>query len=918
MAHSQFFIRNCKRSVSAIALVAFFACSSASSASETAVPSAISIAKQIEENSLVDTNSDDTANSELSSSKAINQIVEVLTSGDEVRFQKALEDYKALIASTNLETDKRILSLFENYSKLNDINKVGSNYEAKRDFLLSLDTESNWHVKFQSKRLLSLVHSYARKSDLALKTAQDALDLIPNELTDEAINSRIVATELIAYLQNLKLNKDLALINTQRLIDLKLEAGQTIDGIELINNLMYSLTAWRDNEARLELAQTLKRLEDKYGSTTPGLSNIHISRVYVDIGEYEKAIPAARAAINESNLDTLQNIAKINLATAYAGLGDTNRARNILSTLPEQARASLTIPYAETVIALKEGNVDKALILMNERYDTRVRGFLQERSNNTMEMLATLGNSSERQAERETALKREQALVQARLEQQQDINKLLLALVVLIGLSGLAALLFASHRHKLAKQLAIKTEEAESADRMKTEFLGMVSHELRTPLNGIIGIADVLADQGPTDQVRERGNIILSSGNILFSMIESIIDMSRIDSDKLELATEPSSLNDIINELRDEWDVEASKKNVAFTTHVSQNCPEILDIDPKYTRKIIDTLLSNAVKFTDKGRVHMHVTTDVDDAKEKASIKVIVADTGQGISDEVQEKLFKPFLQADSSMTRKYGGSGLRLAIARSIARMMSGDITVNSREGRGSEFTLTFDAPIAKQDAAAVITDDILSLPDTDQVETTESDTTQIETPEDESVFEMIELVIDKTAQDVSEDVATPADSLETPLIETHTAQPEASPSLYGQRVLIVEDTPSNQDVVEMLLMAEGMKCVSVSSGQDALMALARHYFDYVIMDIRMPDMDGVETTRRIRKSGEAWANIPIIALTADVAAENNAACMAAGTDIFLTKPVLARELKDAILFLHNQRKESGGQPVLLLQDIA
>jgi CheY-like chemotaxis protein len=113
-------------------------------------------------------------------------------------------------------------------------------------------------------------------------------------------------------------------------------------------------------------------------------------------------------------------------------------------------------------------------------------------------------------------------------------------------------------------------------------------------------------------------------------------------------------------------------------------------------------------------------------------------------------------------------------------------------------------------------------------------------------------------------------------------------------------------------------MSCVSVSSGKDALMALTRHYFDYVIMDIRMPDMDGVETTRRIRNSGEAWANVPIIALTADIAAENNAACMAAGTDIFLTKPVLARELKDAIIFLHDQRKESDGKPVLLLQDIA
>jgi signal transduction histidine kinase/ActR/RegA family two-component response regulator len=878
------------------------------------IPTAISIAKQIEEQSLVETDPSHELIDPKTSSEAINQIIDVSTSGDPERIKMVLEKFENFLKTNDSLSDEKIFTLYKNYFNSGDITVTNSSYEQRRDFLLNSADDSDWYVSFHAKRLLSLTHSNSRQGDLALKAAQEALALIPNVLSDETINARIIATELIAYLQNLKANKDLALINTQRLIDLKLEADQTIDGIELLNNLMYSLSAWRDNEARLELAQTLKRLEDKYGSTTPGLTNMHISRVYVDIGEYEKAIPAALAAIEEAKIDSLKQIATINLATAYAGLGNVKEARKLLKSLPQESQGRFSIPYAETVIALQEGRIDDALKLMNERYDSRVRGFLEERSNNTMEMLATLANSSERQAEREAALKREQALIQTRLEQQQDINKLLLALIALIGLSGLAALLFARHRGQLAKQLAIKSKEAESADRMKTEFLGMVSHELRTPLNGIIGIADILADQGPTDQVRERGNIILSSGNVLFSMIESIIDMSRIDSDKLELVPEPVSITDIIGELRDEWQIEASKKNVTFTAHISQNCPERMELDSKYTRKLIDTLLSNAVKFTEKGRVHLHVTAERNDADENATIKVIVADTGQGISETVQEKLFKPFLQADSSMTRKYGGSGLRLAIARSIARMMDGDITLNSREGRGSEFTLTFKAPLSKIDMAPALDDaeDIetnkgLLVPEINQQASQSMET------EDDSVFKMIELVIDKTSQE------NPNENL---IAEEANKQPvkddKNTPSLKGQRVLIVEDTPSNQDVVEMLLMAEGMSCVSVSSGKDALMALTRHYFDYVIMDIRMPDMDGVETTRRIRNSGEAWANVPIIALTADIAAENNAACMAAGTDIFLTKPVLARELKDAIIFLHDQRKESDGKPVLLLQDIA
>jgi len=147
------------------------------------------------------------------------------------------------------------------------------------------------------------------------------------------------------------------------------------------------------------------------------------------------------------------------------------------------------------------------------------------------------------------------------LEQQEKINTLLIGLLSLIGLVGLASIIFARHRDKLAKELSVKSKEAASADKMKTEFLGMMSHELRTPLNGIIGLADVMAQTaqtGPTDQVRERSEIILNSGNELFNVIEGIIDMSRIEGDKLELVTEPASIQDITQGLCEKWDLSAS------------------------------------------------------------------------------------------------------------------------------------------------------------------------------------------------------------------------------------------------------------------------------------------------------------------------------------------------------------------------
>ena len=188
-------------------------------------------------------------------------------------------------------------------------------------------------VKFHAKRLLSIVHTHSFKNGSALRVAQEALDIIPNDLSSEAVESRIFAIELLAFLQNVTANKDLALYNTQRLINLKLEANQPIDGIELINNLMFSLNEWREYETRLELAKTLKRLEDKFGSTTPGLSSTHIARINNDIGNYKEAKIAAQEALDEANINSIKRIASIQLATAHAGLGNTIEAKNLLSSI---------------------------------------------------------------------------------------------------------------------------------------------------------------------------------------------------------------------------------------------------------------------------------------------------------------------------------------------------------------------------------------------------------------------------------------------------------------------------------------------------------------------------------------------------------------------------------------------------------
>ncbi|WP_416878426.1 response regulator [Litorimonas sp.] len=834
-----------------------------------------SIANQIEELNLVELNSNEALIKPEDVELARKQILEALTGGNRDRFEKAVAYYRQLANETDSLRDKNIVEIFETFSNIYQFKNPSENYQELTDALSSFSKNPDWLVSFHAKRLLSFVHTLSFKNGLALRVAQDAIDIIPNDLSPEATESRIFALELLAYLQNITWNKDLALYNTQRLIDLKLEAGQPIDGIELLNNLMYSLTEWRDYETRLELAKTLKRLETKFGSTTPGLSSTHIARVNNDIGNYEEAKVAAQEALNETKIDSISHIASVQLATAYAGLGNTAEARKILSSMSESLKVNdATIIYANALIALEEGNIDKALSLLNQKYDRKVTQILKSTNRDTMEMLADLENSSERQAEREAALQREAALVQTKLDQQQRINKLLIAFLLLVAMSGVGALLFARHRDKLAKLLAIKSREAESADRLKTEFLGMVSHELRTPLNGIIGLADLLATSGPTEEVRQRGDIILTSGNILFSLIESIIDMSRLEAGKLQLAPEPTNLKSVIENNLSEFEDRAAEKGLVFTAFVAPECAQELELDEARVKQCIGTLLCNAMKFTDEGRVHLHVTAEDDPNSGQTEITAIVADTGQGISEDVQSKLFTPFLQADASMTRKHGGSGLRLAIARMLARMMEGDITLNSREGRGSEFTLTFKSASAK--------------PVEQEAELLQ---------ETEIKPQKVQRLAKQKKKDISALSASSEISGPSFLIEP--TAPSATPSQADNgvgRVLIVEDIRSNQDVIAVMLDKAGIQHVPVGSGEEALRVLNTQRFDIVLMDIHMPGIDGIETARRIRTSHQPWSNIPIIALTADADPQNKVACMAVGIDEFLTKPVMGKNLIKAM----------------------
>jgi signal transduction histidine kinase len=196
--------------------------------------------------------------------------------------------------------------------------------------------------------------------------------------------------------------------------------------------------------------------------------------------------------------------------------------------------------------------------------------------------------------------------------------------------------------------------------------------------------------------MREQAQAVQESGQLLFDLLDSLITMSTIEGDRLSLDKDEVSLSTAISREIAEWDEAASKKGLTFTHFIAPELNNRVIADHKRIRQSLRYLLSNAVRFTHAGRVHLHATAEPD--KDGHIIaKIIVADTGQGISEDVQSRLFQPFLQADASMTRKYGGAGLSLAIARKLARMMDGDVVVKSREGRGTEFTFTARLPLAE-----------------------------------------------------------------------------------------------------------------------------------------------------------------------------------------------------------------------------
>ena len=380
-------------------------------------------------------------------------------------------------------------------------------------------------------------------------------------------------------------------------------------------------------------------------------------------------------------------------------------------------------------------------------------------------------------------------------------------------------------------------EAADAASRAKSEFLATMSHEIRTPMNGVLGMAELLASTGLDEGQREQVGLIRSSARALLTVINDILDFSKVEAGRLELERLPFDLRALVLETTELLVLPARKKGLELVATLPEGLPTVLG-DPGRVRQVLTNLLANAVKLTSSGSVRVVVSATAGNADSRV-VEMDVVDSGIGIASDVLPTLFQSFTQADGSMARRFGGTGLGLVIARRLARLMDGDVTVESTLGLGSTFRFRARFDVAPRPA-----------------------------------------------------------SVPPPPASRGAAGAGPASSLGGGRavrVLLAEDNAVNRKVATAFLLRMGCVVDSAVDGRGACEAFEHGDYEIVLMDCQMPEMDGFAATQAIRslEAERGGPRTPIVALTANALGEDRDRCLQVGMDDFVSKPFESARLR-------------------------
>ncbi len=391
-----------------------------------------------------------------------------------------------------------------------------------------------------------------------------------------------------------------------------------------------------------------------------------------------------------------------------------------------------------------------------------------------------------------------------------------------------------SELNKLTNQLASAKDAAEAASEAKTQFLARMSHEIRTPMHAVMSMTGFVLKTDLTDKQREYLQVIQVSAENLLAIINDILDFSKIEAGKMEIETIDFDLHNTLQTVIKNHQPFAEKKQIYLKITVSEDTPRFVNGDPVRFSQVLSNLITNAIKFTDKGGVNVYVKQS-----QNGKISFSINDTGIGIPEAKIEHIFESFMQADSSTTRKYGGTGLGLPISKQLVELMGGEIKATSRQGMGSSFFFTI--------------------------------------------------------------AFSRAEFKEQPSVAYEQTPHGDGQPIKELKILLAEDDPVNVKVAGVFISEIGWTMAHAENGMEALRMLSEQKFDTVLMDLSMPDMDGLEACNRLRngEAGEINRNVPVIAMTAHAFSGIREKCLKAGMNDYISKPVDFSRLKDIILYL-------------------
>jgi signal transduction histidine kinase len=604
-------------------------------------------------------------------------------------------------------------------------------------------------------------------------------------------------------------------------------------------DMVYDLALWAAHENDMPIAEQFQKLHADYVRKY----NVEDLKTWDEflcatIEDQAQKYDAVKTCLKDSYasqgmVGNVLDVWKLRLLTkAYAASGNSAKARiyfTQLQAVPEviSSRDILFEKRINAYILRDEGRSLEAFDTLDELVRLQSLYYEKSRINSIQGMYKAL----RKELDSKTAESR-------LLVRQVQMRNLLLGasalIAVLLTVIVIGGALWVFRMRRMQWHLRDAHEHAEAANAAKSRFLAVMSHELRTPLNGVLGMAQALKKNDLSETQREQVDILVDSGKTLLVLLNDVLDMSRIEAGKIELAPTPSTMKDMIERVINTYGSLLDGKDVMLRYELGENASEPMTFDVLRVYQCLSNLVSNALKFTEKGTVRI-LTSAMPREEGGYRVRVEVRDTGIGMSKATLDKLFEAFTQADAMTARKYGGTGLGLNISRRLAELMGGALSVTSEEGAGSAFVMTFEAG------------EVMPVEETEQTET-------------------------KTMPKHDDNADLP-----------------------GMHILLVDDHPVNRKVARLFLEPFGFIITEAVDGQEAL-DLDMSRYDLVLMDLNMPRLGGLEATRIFRAQEPEGQHVPIVALTADAMHDQVEACHAAGMDAHIPKPIIMDTLIDTV----------------------